>query len=76
MAGAKVTIDRGGCIGCGACWTSCSDVYEENADDGLSQVAEKYRTDGNLAEGEVPDDLRACATDGADGCPVEVIHVE
>ena len=72
---AKVVIDRDGCISCGACWSACPDVFEENAEDGLSQIVEQYRTDGNNAEGEVPAELESCATEGADGCPVEVIHI-
>ncbi len=71
---AKVTIDREGCISCGACWEHCSDFFEQNPDDNLSQVAEKYRK-GNLGEGEAPDNLTDCVVDAADNCPVEVIHV-
>jgi ferredoxin len=71
----SVTIDRDGCISCGACWSSCPEVYVENEDDGLSSIQPEYQTNGDLGEGEVPDELGDCATDGADSCPVEVIHV-
>lgn len=71
----KVLIDRDGCISCGACWASCPEFYEENPDDNLSQVVEPYRTGGSLAEGDAPDDLVQCATEAAEECPVEVIHV-
>ena len=71
----KITIDREGCISCGACWTSCSDVYEQNSEDAKSQVAEKYQVSGNVAEGKVEDSLLECARQGADICPVQVISV-
>jgi ferredoxin len=71
----SVTIDRDGCISCGACWSSCPEVYAENEDDGLSQITSEYQTNGDLGQGEVPEDLEDCAVDGADSCPVEVIHV-
>ncbi len=71
----KVTIDRDECISCGACWSSCPEVYAECDDDGLTMVAEEYQVDGDLGTGEIPDDLEDCAVDGADSCPVEIIHV-
>ncbi|HHX65612.1 MAG TPA: ferredoxin [Chloroflexi bacterium] len=72
----KVTIDRDGCISCGACWSTCPDFYEENEEDGLSQVVAQYQTGGNPAEGMASDDLEECVKNGADDCPVEVIAVE
>ena len=72
----KVTIDRDECISCGACYADCPQVFEENDDDYLSQIVEEYRVDGDIAVGEVPDDLEECATSAAEGCPVEIIHVE
>lgn len=71
----KITIDREGCISCGACWTSCSDVYEQNSEDAKSQVVEKFQVSGNVAEGKVEDSLLECALQGADICPVQVISV-
>ena len=60
----KITIDREGCISCGACWTSCSDVYEQNSEDAKSQVAEKFQVSGNVAEGKIEDSLLKCALGG------------
>ena len=40
----KVVIDREGCISYGTCWEDCPDFFEENQDDNLSQIVEKYRT--------------------------------
>lgn len=72
----KVTIDRDGCISCGACWSDCPDFYEENEEDGLSQVTAQYRVNGDAAVGMAPDDLEDCVKEGADDCPVEVIIVQ
>jgi len=70
----RVTIDREGCTSCELCWTTCPEVFEQNAQDSLSQIVEKLRVAGSLGEGEVPADLAGCAREAADGCPVEVIH--
>ena len=72
----KVRIERDECILCGACWEVCPEVFEEGLDDGLSQVVEKYRVDGDPALGKVPDDLEDCVRDAAADCPVEIISVE
>ena len=72
----KVTIKREECISCGACWSTCPEVFEENEEDGLSQIVEAYRISGNIAEGLVPEALGNCVQEAADGCPVEVILVE
>jgi ferredoxin len=71
----KVRIDREECIACATCWEVCPEVFEENLDDGLSQIVEQYRVDGNLAQGEVPE-TESCADDAAADCPVDIIHVE
>ncbi len=72
----KVTIDRDGCISCGACYSACGEFFEPNPDDDLTQVVEQYRTGGNLGEGQAPDDMESCVKEGEQVCPVEVIHVE
>ncbi len=72
----KVTIDRQDCTICGVCWSDCPEFFEQSPDDEYSQVVEKYRAGGNLAEGNAPDDLRDCVRDAAEGCPVAIIHVE
>ncbi len=70
----KITIDREGCIECGNCAATCSDVFElkpgEKAD-----VKQAYRT-GNPGKGEVPENLAKCAQDAADSCPVQVIATQ
>jgi Ferredoxin len=72
----KITIDRNGCIGCGACWAICPEVYEPNADDAKSRIVEKFQVSGNCAEGQVEEKLAECAHRGADGYPVQVISIE
>ncbi len=71
----KIAIERAECIGCGACWIACPEVFEENKEDSLSQIVETYRI-GSIAEGQVPETLADCVRNAADGCPVEIIHVE
>jgi ferredoxin len=71
----KVQIERDECISCAACWDDCPDVFEENMEDGLSQVVEDYQVDEDPAVGEIPDDLEECAQDAADACPVEIIQL-
>jgi ferredoxin len=36
----------------------------------------EYRIDGDLSRGEVPEDLEDCVRQAAEGCPVEIIHIE
>jgi ferredoxin len=72
----KVRIDREECTSCALCWDSCPKVFEENPDDGFSQIVEGLRVGGDSAVGEVPDSERACVEQAAEDCPVEVIHVE
>ena len=76
MAKISIRIDRDECILCGACWEACPDVFEESPDDGLSQVVQEYRVNDDPAQGQVPEDLEDCIQEAADGCPVEIIHLE
>jgi ferredoxin len=58
------------------CWSTCPDVFEQNQDDGHSQIVEKHRAGAGPGAGEIPKELEDCARNAADGCPVTVIHVE
>jgi len=71
----NVIIDRDGCISCGQCWDACPNFFEENAEDGLSQVAKKFRIAGKLNEGVAFGDIEECVKQAADGCPAQVIHI-
>jgi ferredoxin len=62
----KVTIDR----------DTCPELFEQNPDDSFSRIIEKYRIDGNIAQGRLPGDLEACAEEAADLCPVQIIAVD
>lgn len=72
----KVTIERESCTMCAVCWEICSEIFEESPDDGYSQVVEQYRIEDQVDQGEAPDSLSDCITEAADGCPVEIIHIE
>lgn len=72
----KVTIKRTECTSCGTCWDTCPELFEENADDSLSQIIEKYRLNGNIAEGVPTPELEECARDASDSCPVQIIEIE
>ena len=72
----KVTIDRDECTMCGICWEGCSDFFEQSEEDDLSQIIEEHRAEGDIAKGVVPADLEDCVKKAADGCPVDIIHVE
>lgn len=73
---ARVTVDRDACIGCGACWALAPEFFEQNPDDGKSQIVEKYRVGGDPAVGEAPNNLLDDVKSAADGCPVGAIKVE
>jgi ferredoxin len=72
----KVSIDRDDCIICGNCWTICPEFFEQNPNDDFSQVIERYRIGGNIAEGEAPNELEGLVREAADSCPVQIIHVK
>ncbi len=72
----KVRIDpRDNCISDGVCIALCPDVFEWG-DDGKSAIVAQFRVNDNIAEGNVPDDLKDCVKQAADSCPVQIIHVE
>ena len=73
---AKVRIDKDTCIGCGACWALVPSFFEQNPDDGKSQVVEQYRVGGDPTVGEAPDDVLNDVKSAAEGCPVEAIKIE
>ena len=50
----KVIIERATCVSCGSCWETCPGLFEQDPDDSFSRIIEKYRIDGNIAEGTPP----------------------
>ncbi|MGC8816331.1 MAG: ferredoxin [Candidatus Hadarchaeum sp.] len=75
MSALAVRVDRDSCIGCGACWISCPDVFEQNQEDGHSQIVKQYRVGNHLSEGIIPPDLEGCARSAEESCPVQIIHL-
>ncbi len=73
---AKVRIDKDTCIGCGACWALVPSFFEQNPDDGKSQIVEQYRVGGDPTVGDAPDDMLDDVKSAAEGCPVEAIKIE
>jgi len=70
----KISINREGCIGCGVCEALCPEIFKL-LDDGKSGIVEKYRKE-SLGEGEIGENLTACAENAKASCPVEVIKTE
>ena len=38
---AKVIVERDICIGCGACWGTCPEVFEQNAYESMERQAKE-----------------------------------
>lgn len=72
----KVTINREECTSCGTSWEMSQDMFEENTVDSLNQIVEKYRLNGNNAEGVPTKAYEDCSVRAAELCCAEVIHVE
>ena len=72
----EIIMDRDGCIGCGACWDRCPEVYEQNTEDRKSQITGAFRIYGSLAAGRVKQAFADCARLGEEVCPVQVISIE
>lgn len=69
----KIHIDQEGCIECGLCEQTCSDIFIlENGQ--KASIIEKYQKN-SPNEAEVPDNLKSCANDAAESCPVQVITI-
>ncbi|MCS7105301.1 MAG: ferredoxin [Thermofilaceae archaeon] len=73
-----VKVDKGLCIGCGACWALAPQVFEEDPSTYKSKIKEPYRRTDNENEsiGEVPEELIADAKTAAEGCPTGAIIIE
>jgi ferredoxin len=71
----KVIIERETCVSCGTCNETCPGLFEQDPDDSFSRIIEKYRVNGNIAEGTIPEDLEACAQEASDLCPVQIISI-
>jgi len=72
----KVIIDRVNCTSCGTFSDTCPLLFEQNPEYTFSQIIEKLRLNGNIAEGSPPAELGDCAREAADLCPVQIIRIE
>jgi ferredoxin len=61
----KVTLDRGGCIGCELCTNICPEVFRMAAD-GYAKVIRE----------SIPREAFHSAVEAQDECPVSVISIE
>jgi ferredoxin len=71
MAKFKIVLEREDCTACESCVGSCPDLFER-ADDGLAQILGSKRVGSN---DELETDDLGCGKDGAEVCPVNVIHI-
>jgi len=71
MAKFKVVIERDDCTGCESCVQTCPDSFEM-ADDELAHLKGSTRVGSN---DELETDDLGCSKEGAEVCPVNVIHV-
>lgn len=61
----KAIIDKDGCILCGLCPDTCPEVFVM-PEDGPAEVIVD----------EIPKEAEDAANEAAEGCPVQVIHIE
>jgi len=47
-----------------------------NEEDGKTQIVANYRVGDNLGEGVIPENLKGCAEEAANACPVTIISIE
>jgi ferredoxin len=71
MSKFKIVIEREECTACESCVESCPASFEM-ADDGLAHLKNSKRVGSN---DELDADDLGCSQDGAEVCPVNVIHV-
>jgi ferredoxin len=71
MAKFKVVLEREDCTGCESCVGACGDLFAM-ADDGLAQIKGSRRVGSN---DEWDTDDLGCSKEGAEVCPVNVIHI-
>ena len=51
-------------------------MFEQDPGDSFSRIVEKYRINGNIAEGKPAPEIEECIRDAADSCPVQIIEIE
>ena len=61
----KLKIDKNKCIGCGACASICSELFEID-NDGKAETKKST----------INEEEKKCAQEAADSCPVQAIEIE
>jgi len=69
----SITIERDGCIECGACMDACGEIFELPNGEKARVVA--AHQEGSEDKGTAEDGLLACARSAEDACPVSIISV-
>ena len=62
----KVSVNKDVCLGCGACVSTCGEVFDYNEDQSFAIVKTP----------EVPEDQKSSVEDAKAGCPTGAIIVE
>ncbi|MGM5485076.1 MAG: ferredoxin [Nanobdellota archaeon] len=75
MAKYKISFDRNGCIGCGACASINEEFWEMSSDGKSNLIKSKNKEDGSQ-EKEIEEKDLAPNKEAAESCPVNVIHIK
>jgi len=72
----KIIQEREKCIGCGACVAICPKFWELQEDGKSILKGSQCNPKNKNYELELNDNNGGCNQAAADGCPVEIIHIE
>lgn len=69
----RIILEREKCIGCGSCAALCPKHFEIS--DGGKSSIKKAKRDSKTNIDELEVEKPECATEAADSCPVQAIHI-